>query len=151
MLSKSCYFNIWLGIKDSNLGHPDSESGVLPTELIPNNGRRCRIRTYDPCVPNAILYQTEPISVIIVYILLQICQIVKWRKVKESNHHRGAGHGFQDRLPTLDATFQFESIASASWTTRAIYSWCAWQDLNLQDPVSKTGMYTNSITSALSI
>ena len=25
----------WLGIKDSNLGHPDSESGVLPTELIP--------------------------------------------------------------------------------------------------------------------
>ena len=26
----------WLGIKDSNLGHTDSESVVLPTELIPN-------------------------------------------------------------------------------------------------------------------
>ena len=35
----------WLGIKDSNLGHPDSESGVLPTELIPNgdfDGSRSR-------------------------------------------------------------------------------------------------------------
>ena len=28
----------WLGNKDSNLGHPESESGVLPTELFPNLG-----------------------------------------------------------------------------------------------------------------
>jgi hypothetical protein len=35
----------WLGIKGSNLGHPESESGVLPTELIPNgdfDGSRSR-------------------------------------------------------------------------------------------------------------
>jgi hypothetical protein len=44
----------WLGIKDSNLGHPESESGVLPTELIPNNGATNEYRSRQTWVDNPV-------------------------------------------------------------------------------------------------
>ena len=52
----------WLGIKDSNLGHPESESGVLPTELIPNgdfDGSRSRGLSRDRRVLSQLSYEAK--------------------------------------------------------------------------------------------
>jgi hypothetical protein len=52
----------WLGIKDSNLGHPESESGVLPTELIPNgdfDGSRSRDLSRDRRVLSQLSYEAK--------------------------------------------------------------------------------------------
>ncbi len=54
----------WWRWSESNRRPLECKSSALPIELHPhNNGRRDRTWTCDPCVPNAVLCQTELLSV----------------------------------------------------------------------------------------
>ena len=51
------------------------------------------------------------------------------------------------RSSWLDLNQWPNGFSKVCWTQPKV--WCAWRDLNPQNPVSKTGTYANSVTSAL--
>ena len=61
------FLRIWWSLAGSNRWPPACKAGALPAELRPQmkyiSGRNDRIRTYDPLVPNQVLYQAELHSV----------------------------------------------------------------------------------------